>query len=192
MKNSTDLGIDIVVTKTPIPSREEGFDAKNILAGKYDDLVYAFGVPWRRGEKAKLARTVGVSRQYITELTSGRRKASPQMAARLSRAALDLNIWGISPKVFTEGCSGPNAKFNHWDKRWQLIQKQKRGIRKQSFLPMPDEAIQIKSELLVGYRDAIKNPQSCLNRYAKRLRRLIRQARFRLAELQPKEDTDNA
>lgn len=190
MKNSTDRGIDIVMTKPPSPSREEGFDAEDILAGKYDNLAYAFGVPWQRGEKAKLARAAGVSRQYITELTSGRRKASPEMAERLYQAAQSLNIWNMSPEFFSGANRRSNAKFGAWDKRWQMIQKQKRALRKQSFLPTPDEAIRIQAELMLGHLNAVKNQKSALNRYAKRLRRLVTQANLILAEYQHDKETD--
>lgn len=172
------------------PPFQEGPATEEILKGKLDGMIYLFGIPWQRGEKARLARAVGVSRQYITELTSGRRKASPEMAERLYLAAQTLNIWSISPKSFTGADGRSNAKFDPWNKRWQMIQKQERAVRNRSFLPTPDEAIRIKSELLTGYCDAIKNPKSCLNRYAKRLRRLMKQARLRLAEYQSEEDAD--
>ena len=182
-KLKRDLGIEIEIE--PAPPRPGKLNEPNrsqlppgeILAGKYDFLFSIYGPPWRRGEKARLARAAGVSRQYITELTSGRRKATPQMAKRLSQAAERIGLRHLPLQSFMGERSPFNVKFGDLNRRWQMLQKQELLLQKKIFLPTQQESIQIGIEMLTNYRKAVQNPQSAICRYVKRLNRLLTQQR---------------
>ena len=58
--------------------------------------------------KAELARTLGVSRTYITYITQGKKKPSPAMADRLASMGLSANLSEYKPRNMNQ-CDGQNT-----------------------------------------------------------------------------------
>lgn len=67
---------------------------------------------WPRGAKAELARRVGISRQYLNDFVSRRRRpAPPALAERLEKAAAEMGMY--IPKeawVFNRRTNNPYFK----------------------------------------------------------------------------------
>lgn len=43
---------------------------------------------WKRGEKAKLARAIGISRSHLTDILHARKSAGRVLAVKIERASL--------------------------------------------------------------------------------------------------------
>ena len=60
--------------------------------------------------RAELARTLGVSRTYVTLLCQGKKKPSKEMADRLAKLGLTVNLCdNVSPCISTH--TGPLAQL---------------------------------------------------------------------------------
>ena len=47
---------------------------------------------WKHGQKAQLAKRAGISRQYLNDILSCRKRALPELAVKLERAAAEMSI----------------------------------------------------------------------------------------------------
>ena len=69
--------------------------------------------------KAQLARELGVSRAYITMITSGKRKPSKIIADKLNR--LNVNNVNTSKFEYEWGSGGRRFKSSHPDHRYEKL-----------------------------------------------------------------------
>lgn len=47
---------------------------------------------WQHGQKAELARRVGISLQHLSDILNGRKRATPERAKQIVKAAFDMGV----------------------------------------------------------------------------------------------------
>ena len=154
----------------------------NLESGRLDDFIKIKGGGWKYGQKAELARRAKVSRQFITELTAGRRKANRRTALLLSQAASSMGL-DIPARYFMKPQQAFHPCFTPLKQRAQLLQQDQKIHYRHCPLPTRRETELIYSDLVTHYPWCIFSRDSTLNRYFRRLKSFLTRQRRRLKKL---------
>jgi transcriptional regulator with XRE-family HTH domain len=82
--------------------------------------------PWKWGQKSELARRAGISKQYLSDILNCRKRALPELAAKLEEEATKMSL-PLAKEYFMYPEKAPESIFNTPDlkKRKELALKKR-------------------------------------------------------------------